>query len=361
MGIGTLLRYLIGDKRAILAIAASRSALWVGALFVLSAGFAREYDGEDLQREPWHVLIPLGASLVSSFVLFTITYGKVVLNDPDRPSFFAAYRSFLTLFWMTAPLAWLYAIPYERFLTPYQAVAANLWTLGLVALWRVVLMVRVVSVLMGYKVVSAIFLVMAFADAVSLLAIQLTPRPMFSIMGGIRLTESEHLILGLTCNLMCLGILSSPVWLIGALTVWANSKPVWQVPPGAREEGTVPDRGLWALAATSVAVWPFVLPWTQAEQGLRYRVEQDLRGGRIPEALALMTAHTPSAFPPHWDPPPRVGYGESVPPLVTVLEALVEHPPHRGSTRSTLRSSGSFLGTGTTSTAACAGRRVAES
>ena len=57
MGVRTFLRYLIGDRAAILAIAASRPAHWVGALFVLSAAFAREYDGEDLWHEPWHLVI----------------------------------------------------------------------------------------------------------------------------------------------------------------------------------------------------------------------------------------------------------------------------------------------------------------
>src|SRR5439155_13152238 len=227
MGIRTLLRYLIGDWQAILDIAADRRAFWVGLLFVLSAGFAREYDGEDLWHEPWHLLIPLAASLVSSFVLFTICFVRVVNNDPDRPSFFAGYRSFLTLFWMTAPLAWLYAVPYERFLGPVDAVRANLWTLGVVAAWRVALMVRVVSVLMGYRVLSAVFLVMLFADVVAFLAVYLTPtpQPVFAIMGGIRRTETERLILAFTHNLTCLGILSAPVWLIGALAATAKDKP----------------------------------------------------------------------------------------------------------------------------------------
>src|SRR5439155_26698401 len=175
MGIRTLLRYLIGDWQAILDIAADRRAFWVGLLFVLSAGFAREYDGEDLWHEPWHLLIPLAASLVSSFVLFTICFVRVANNDPDRPSFFAGYRSFLTLFWMTAPLAWLYAVPYERFLDPLDAVRMNLFTLGLVSLWRVVLMVRVARVIFGYSRATAPFLVLLFADVVALLALCFLP------------------------------------------------------------------------------------------------------------------------------------------------------------------------------------------
>ena len=75
MEIRTLLRYLIGDREAILTIARSRHALWIGFLFVLSAAFARDYDGEDLLHEPWHLLLPLVASLGSSLVLFTLAYG----------------------------------------------------------------------------------------------------------------------------------------------------------------------------------------------------------------------------------------------------------------------------------------------
>jgi hypothetical protein len=249
------------------------------------------------------------------------------VDKPDRPSFFSAYLSFLVLFWMTAPLAWLYAIPYERFLSPADAVRANLWTLGLVAAWRVALMVRVLTVLMGYTVAQAIFLVMGFADAVALLAIQMMPRPVVGIMGGIRHTETEEAILRVTCAVTGWGCLSLPVWLIGALIASASSKPSWQVPSSAAGPAAAPNRGLLALAVTALVVWIPLLPWTQAEQLLRHTVELDLRGGRVVEALAIMSAHAPSDFPPLWDPPPRVGYGESRPPLMDVLEAIADQPP----------------------------------
>jgi len=35
----------------------------------LLPAFAREYDGEDLLHEPWHLLLPLVASLATSFIL----------------------------------------------------------------------------------------------------------------------------------------------------------------------------------------------------------------------------------------------------------------------------------------------------
>lgn len=325
MGIRTLLRYLIGDRQAILEIAADRRAFWVGLLFVLSAGFAREYDGEDLWHEPWHLLIPLAASLVSSFVLFTICFVRLVKTDPQRPSFFAAYVSFLTLFWMTAPLAWLYAVPYERFLGAAEAVRANLWTLAVVAVWRVALMVRVVQVLMGYRVLSATLLVLAFADVVAFLAALLTPRPVFAIMGGVRLTESELLIQSTTHSLMCLGGCSFPIWLFAAIGKAMSDQPAWR--PALEARGAVaigPSHGLWALAFASLLVWIVILPTTQAEQRLRFIAERDLREGRIAEALTFMSDHEATDFPPHWEPPPRVGYGETSPSLFDVLDELVE-------------------------------------
>src|SRR5919204_6475497 len=121
MPIRTLLRYLLGDRQAIFVIAADRWALVLGFLFVLSAGFAREYDGEDLLHEPWHAVLPVGASLLTSFLLFSLTYGVAKAKGASGPPFLAAYGVFLSLFWVTAPLAWLYAIPYQRFLGPVEA------------------------------------------------------------------------------------------------------------------------------------------------------------------------------------------------------------------------------------------------
>jgi hypothetical protein len=60
MGSRTLLYFLIGSRTAIRQVAASEQALWLGLVFVLSAGLAREYDGQDLVHEPWHLLIPQG-------------------------------------------------------------------------------------------------------------------------------------------------------------------------------------------------------------------------------------------------------------------------------------------------------------
>ena len=94
MRVRTLALYLIGNERAILELAADRRCFWAGLLFVLSAGFARDYDGQDLLREPWHLLVPLGASLATSFLLFLVACGRLFVTKEGGPPFVRAYREF---------------------------------------------------------------------------------------------------------------------------------------------------------------------------------------------------------------------------------------------------------------------------
>jgi hypothetical protein len=317
VGVRTLLRYLTGDRQAVLDLAASRWTLAVGFLFVLSAALAREYDGKDLLHEPWHLLLPLGASLIASAVLFAVAWG--------RPRH---YPAFLGLFWMTAPLAWLYAIPYERFLSPGQAMRANLLTLAVVAAWRVALMVRVLVVLLDYRVLAAFVLVMAFGDAVALAISLASWGPMFlPMMAGIRLSESERVLATTTSIVLHLSFCSSPLWVAGAVTLRVRSKPVWQ---GAGGKSVRPTWPLWGLAVLSVVGWAVVLPWTQAEQQLAWQVEQDFREGRVSDVLAVMSAHTPADFPPQWEPPPQrkdlFTTSETGPRLVQLYEEMAETP-----------------------------------
>jgi hypothetical protein len=324
MTIRTWVLYLLGNREAILRLAADHRALWVGALFVLSAGLAREYDGEDLVHEPWYLLLPFAASLLTSFLLFGITWVPARLKGSPGPPLLSAYRAFLGLFWLTAPLAWFYGIPYERFLSPLDATRANLITLAVVSFWRVCLMIRVVSVLMGYRTWQAIFLVMILADAEMLLALQYVPRPILMIMSGVRMTQSEMLLAATGFWVNVGAFLSLWLWIIGALVATWLSRPAWQA---SATDSPTSSNEMPLLAMVSVAFWLGTLPFTQPEQILRRRVEHDLKEGRIAEALAEMSAHERSDFPPHWDPPPRIGYRERVPSQEDILAAIRESPP----------------------------------
>lgn len=329
MRASTLPLYLIGNRRAILNVARSPWSILIGVLFVISAGLAREYDGEYLVLEPWHALRPLGASLASGTLLFIIVHLAAIIRGDsaganERPPLHLAYVSWMGLFWMTAPMAWLYAIPYERWMSPEAAISCNLWTLAFVAAWRVVLMTRVVAVVYGVNPVPAFFLVMLFADAVVIAVMGLAPLPVIDIMGGVRGPAREALLASVAFNVSVLAILSSPLWILGALISLVSFKPMWPVvthPKPAR------SRGLLIVAGVSIVAFVPLLVWAQPEQALRHRVEGLLLSGRIAEGLAEMSAHPHEAFPPDYNPPPRLGYRETQPPMDAVRAAMREEWP----------------------------------
>lgn len=321
MGIRTLVLYLFGHRPSIEAIIQSRSAVWVGLLFVISAGFAREYDGEDLLHEPWHVLIPLGASLLTSYLLFMLlewTFGREPAADEARSNYYSQYRAFLSLYWMTAPLAWLYAIPVEEFLSPADSVRANLSFLGVVSLWRVLLITRAASIFFNRSFAATFFLVMFFADTVAMVVFWFTPLPIISVMGGIRLTESEEVLLSVGIAVRAMGTLRWPIWLIGSIFQAYKSKPQGdqRLPVDAVGYTTF---GLWGLAGISLLIWLPILPFTQPRQIHRRQAERLLLSIQVPEAVAYMSRFSSEAFPKHWDPPPRFGLGKRIPALDVVL------------------------------------------
>lgn len=321
--IHTVAKFLLGDREAILALASAPGLLGIGVLFVFSAALAREYDGVYFLAEPWHLALPLAASLGTSFLLFCLLFCAGKRQGIGAVPFGRCYLRFLGLYWMTAPLAWLYAIPVERFLTPLGATQCNLALLGLVAAWRVALIVRVAQVLFGANLAAAFSLVLAFADTVALAALAVSPKPVIVVMAGISHTDSEIAIFHATLLAGAACLFSYPVWLLSCIATVGPRRDKWKFALEAAAPRLRPDRGLWALAIASVAVWAFVLPITQSQQRLAYRVDRDLKAGRIAEALRLMAEHKRSDFPAHWDPPPRIGYGNTTPSILIVLEAVL--------------------------------------
>jgi hypothetical protein len=163
--------------------------------------------------------------------------------------------------------------------------------------------------------------VMLFADLVAFGAIALIPKPVFSIMGGISHTDAEMAILNVTFMVGFVCMVSLPVWLISTATVALSGGP-WFALPYARPT-TGASLGLRLFAVGSVLAWVVVLPFTQPKQQLARRVDGDLKGGRIREAIAEMSVHEGSDFPARWDPPPHIGYGEREPPVLDIMEAVL--------------------------------------
>ncbi len=236
--------------------------------------------------------------------------------------FWSRYRVFLGLYWMTAPLAWLYAIPVERYVSAGDAVNWNLRFLALVSVWRVLLITRVLAVLTGATGKQLIFPVMLFADTVAVTLVSQIDVQIFAVMGGVRLTEAEVALAGAKILVMFGGVLTWPFWLIGSLGVAGTGTKNWSWAPASEKPSTLVFRTVWPFAAASVVVLCLFLPWTQAEQQLRGSVERDFGASRYHAGLATMSAHSRDDFPPHWAPPPSIGSNSERRFILPIVAAL---------------------------------------
>ena len=87
----------------------------------------------------------------------------------------------------------------DRFLSVGDATRANLCLLAIVSFWRVLLITRVLSTLYvpdsrGMTFTEMGFVVMLFADTLAIYLMSLVSVQILVIMGGVRLTESEHVL-----------------------------------------------------------------------------------------------------------------------------------------------------------------------
>ncbi len=347
--LATLGLFLLGNGEAIRRLAATPRLWLVGLLFTFSAGLAREYDAEDLLSEPWHLLIAPGASWAAATALWLLVQVSGLrrwvwspakpqtssrppesetelesppAKPPSAPRLRDNYLAFLGLFWLTAPLAWFYGIPFERFQSAGQAASSNLWLLTLIALWRVVLMVRVLQVLYGIGGVVASIIVLFFGNALMLAALVTMPVPIFAIMGGVRLGEADRTLAFLAFAGRFLGTITLFVLLLAWVSTFlARKRWSWNI-----TTTPVPLTPLTWLGVVAIVWWYAWLPVTQPEQRLRGQVERALHADDFATALSVLSSHPSEAFPPHWDPPPRIGYLNARPDPVDVLLYLVDQP-----------------------------------
>lgn len=305
----TTVRFLIGNRKAIEDIAACPSALWLGLALVMTGALARNYDTEDLLHEPWHLL----GSPLASLGICTLLYGATRLfafRAARGLPIFATWRRYLTLFWMTAPMAWLYAIPYERVLTEAGAVEANIWTLVIVSVWRVWLISRVGCVLFGTSMAHQLTLTATVESIGMLFALAQLPLPVIAFMGGIHrtpLSDADRVVA--TANLLVKLVLGMTLWIGGAATLlhWIKHQPSRQRQVGAAKSRC--HASAYALAAVAFATLTGFSLIAQPEQITRHRIEKLVEAGDIDEAISFLSKEPPPPTPPQWKPPQVVEMG----------------------------------------------------
>jgi hypothetical protein len=229
---------------------------------------------------------------------------------------------------MTAPLAWLYAIPFERLLTPLDATRANLGMLAVVAVWRVLLMAQATAVLTGYRYDRAFCIVMFMATGIGIvlfLSAMLDDIP--AAMAGIRHhTERERFVRETAQLLGCLVCVLCPVFFILIPITHRRDAPGGQFRPEESPPRFTPGRGLLAFSVLSVIAWLPILPFTQPEQQLRFKAESAIKEGRFREAVAEISAHAREDFPPGWELSARWLERQGDAPVLGMMEAVLELP-----------------------------------
>lgn len=184
--------FLVGHRGAIERIAATPMLLLVGALLVLSAGIARNYDHLDLLRQKEWFIGPFVASLVTTgFVWLWVFLGLRLYKVGSGGRQFLV---FLNLVWLTAPCAWIYGIPVEQWMDLVGATKWNIAFLVIVSAWRVALMVRAVTVLTEAHWFRVLVLVLAPAALEMWLASVYKGMALVGIMGGVRLDPHEEIL-----------------------------------------------------------------------------------------------------------------------------------------------------------------------
>ncbi|MBI3723615.1 hypothetical protein HY251_06635, partial [bacterium] len=266
-------------------------------------------------------LLPLAASLVPSFLLAGLAWFGMLRRAEHAPRFRHFYPELLGVFWMTAPLAWFYAIPWERIVrSPIDAAACNLWTLGLVALWRVLLAMRFVRVLSGARGAGPHVFVILVSTALLGSALAFLP-PNVNIlarMSGIRLSPKEEVLVFPSFIVILWTLFTGWFWLVSAVTVLIRREPRWQ-PPSAPTTPPRIGRGHWILAGSALAFFVALLPVTQPEQMRRRAVEALADKGQIEDAVGELARHGAGDYPPFWEAPAHEGIA-----LVRAAEAATQ-------------------------------------
>jgi hypothetical protein len=322
---------LLGNRTSIVRFTHARQGLLLGAFFVAVAAFAREYDAVSLQHNFWDLAAPFAASLLLASVLFVFLSVGCVIDVRVKGGFtLDNYRRFVVGYWATAPLAWLYAIPFETLLTEIDAVRANLCLLTIVSLWRVFLFPRIVSVCFDVPYTIALFWIGLPCIIVAGLGLVRLQFDLIGVMGGLRLTDSETVVFQFREQV--LQFLGFAFW--ATLLAWFAS--IFFVATRKKQ----PTAETLAPSSIAVTTWLIPVPMILLLAAGLYRFQPSLanaaetdrllKRGEFQEAVEWISAKGQLAFPVAWDPLPQIRVSDNVDPsiaeLVDQLE-LVPAPP----------------------------------
>lgn len=337
---GTLLHCLFGSATAIWSVAVGRNWWPLGPLLVLLTAIPRSYDQTWIAEKPFlWIFGPLIFSWFSGLFLFSVLNGLFLCwrRSPDlpKPGFSAQLASFMGLFWLTAPLAWLYALPVERFLDSLAATKANLVLLGLVATWRVLLIARVLNVVNRVPFFTGLVwvLVPACLEVVGVFLVGGgVEKRILAGMGGMRNSPEEDLMLDVLGNIAGAAFWGAPVFAVLGLVLTSRLPRTLHPFPTPS-----PVRVPWPFLVVAAAAWIAVAIPAQRQVRRNATVEALLEANLPRAALDYLAAHSPADFAPGRPLPPKAferDIFEQLPPLFGTVQTndpvwVQEHLMHR--------------------------------
>jgi hypothetical protein len=287
----TIVLFLLGNRRAIQKVAASPLALVLGGLFIIAAGLARNYDHHILKDEPLWILGPIGMSLFSSLFIFGFirVFGRLRSEGHRGRN----YRAFLSCFVMTAPLAWLYGIPFEQHTDLLTATKANFVILLLVSVWRLALTVRFTSVLFNFSPARAFTLVTIPASFEMVVATFFKSISIVGIMGGMRLSESDRFLREATGTVTFGSLILFASAVLMTLATSRGDARGWTKPPKTSK----PSVASWILAVGVIGLWSFIAIKPQTRLQNRQTIRELIGNKDFEGASDFLNTRTRDDFP----------------------------------------------------------------
>lgn len=320
--------FLIGNRGAIQRVSGSWWSLLIGALLVVTAGIARNYDHIDFLNDCEWLYGPFVASLITSLLVFSVVTSYLKLGKANTPPHGIQhnYLSFLSLYWMTAPCAWIYGIPVESFTDLLTATKWNIAFLTVVSLWRVILMVRSIHVLSGAGIGTCTVAILLPSSVVMFFGSFFKKLSLVGVMGGVRLPPHTQLLSEAT------GTLTSASFLLAFITclIWfaglCNPEGVraFAVRALPWNKATFPKRTLISclilIALSMAAIYPI-----QQKVRRNHQLSQLIKTKQYQEAVEYASQFNENEFSTiHYLPPnPYKIYGhnsESYPKLLSELD-----------------------------------------
>lgn len=291
--------YLFGSEKAIHKVAKNPSSIPTGIILVLTAAIARNYDQIFIGEHPVRWLLgSLLFSYISAVFLFSLAFygfARRELKKTGRESnFIRGFPSFLALFWMSAPIAWLYAIPFERFFDPISAAKANVALLAIVSLWRVLLMARALAVLLNAAFLKMLMWVLAPASVEAFVLAALNEnlaKRIMAAMSGIRNAPDAEVLMNAIGTVITVSPIVFLIALVAALCM-RSRKQIQPFPNPAFSH----KPSWWSL--TLLVLWAGLAVAPQRELFRNHRVAVLISKEQYSQALDYLSAHDPSDFAP---------------------------------------------------------------